>query len=87
MVLVVDNDMIESLWVRKKGKANEKVIVGVCNQPPSQDNNIDELFYKELRDVSRSTALVLTSDFNFPGINWEYCICDTNRSRKFLKHI
>jgi len=43
--------------------------------------------YKELRGISRTTALVLMGNFNFLGINWEYHVADTNRSRKFVKHI
>lgn len=34
------------------------------------NNNNNELFNKELRDISSSAALVLMEDFNFPGINW-----------------
>ena len=26
-------------------------------------------------------------DFSFPNVNWEHRTADTNRSRKFLKHI
>lgn len=48
------------------------------------DDETNEL-WKEL--ISRSTALVLTSDFKFPDIKWEYPTMDTNRSGKFLKHI
>ena len=70
-----------------KGKANKAdAVVGVYYQPPSQDDDINELFYKESRDISRSTALVLMDDFNFPAVNWEYHTADTNGSRKFLKH-
>lgn len=35
----------------------------------SQDDNINEMFYREIRDVSRSNAFVLLGDFNFPDIN------------------
>lgn len=34
------------------------------------NNNNAELFNKELRDMSSSSALVLVEEFNFPGINW-----------------
>ena len=63
------------------------VVVGVYYQPPSQDDNTDELFYKELRNLSRSAALVLMGDFNFPDVNWKHHTVDTNRCRKFLKHV
>ena len=60
--------------------------MGVYYRPPSQVNDTDELFYKELRDIPRSAALVLMGDFNFPDINWEYHTADTNRSKKFPNH-
>ncbi|GAB0203247.1 hypothetical protein GRJ2_002790300 [Grus japonensis] len=78
--------MVESLCVRIKGKANKAdVVVGVYYQLPSQGDNTNELSYKELRDISRSAALVLMGDFNFPDINWEYPV--DGYSRKFLKHV
>ena len=71
MMLAVGNNMVETLWVRMTGKANKAgVIVGVCYRPLSQDDDTNELFYKGLRDISRSTDLVLKHDFNFPDVNW-----------------
>ncbi|GAB0207049.1 ubiquitin-associated protein 1 [Grus japonensis] len=42
---------------------------------------------KELREASKSTALVLMGDFNLPDVNWEHHTADTSRSRSFLKHL
>lgn len=43
------NERVEYLWVRIKGKANEAdVIVGVCYKPPSQAEEADTMFYKQL---------------------------------------
>lgn len=43
------NDRFQYLWVRIKGKANEAdVIVGVCYKPPSQAEEADAMFYKQL---------------------------------------
>ena len=79
----VGNDTVESLWVRIKGQANKRdVFVGVYCRPPSQENNADELFFKELRDTSRSATLVLMGDFNLPDINWEYHTANKNGSRR-----
>ena len=61
--------------------------MGVCYQPAIQDDNIDELFYKESTDFSTSSAFVLMGDFNFPHISWKYHAAYINRCRKFLKHI
>ncbi|GAB0206625.1 mitochondrial enolase superfamily member 1 [Grus japonensis] len=86
--LSVGDDTVESLWVRIKGQANKgDVTVGVYYRPPSQDDITDELFFKELREASRSTALVLMGDFNLPDVNWEHHTADTSRSRSFLKHL
>ncbi|GAB0190604.1 hypothetical protein GRJ2_001525700 [Grus japonensis] len=86
--LSVGDDTVESLWVRIKGQANKgDVVVGVYYRPPSQDDATDELFFKELREASRSTALVLMGDFNLPDVNWEHHTADTSRSRSFLKHL
>lgn len=38
--------------------------MGTDYRPPSQDDDTNELFLKELRDASKSTALVLTGDFS-----------------------
>lgn len=63
-------DMVESFWVRIKGKANKAdVFVEVYYRSPSQEDDTDELFYKELREISRSVALVLMGDFNFQMLN------------------
>ncbi|KAJ7412640.1 rna-directed dna polymerase from mobile element jockey-like [Pitangus sulphuratus] len=45
--------------------------MGVCYRPPYQDDEVDELFYKQLADVSKLSALVLVGDFNLPDIRWE----------------
>ncbi|GAB0186493.1 hypothetical protein GRJ2_001114600 [Grus japonensis] len=86
--LSIGDDMVKSLWVRIKGQANKgDVIVGVYYRPPSQDDATDELFFKEIIEASRSTALVLMGDFNLPDINWEHHTADTSRFRSFLKHL
>ncbi|PKU41877.1 rna-directed dna polymerase from mobile element jockey-like [Limosa lapponica baueri] len=71
-----------------KGKANKvDAVVAVYYWPPSQDNNTDKLFDKELRDISRSGVLVLFHDFSLPDLNWEYHKVDKNRPSKFLKSV
>ncbi|GAB0177896.1 hypothetical protein GRJ2_000254900 [Grus japonensis] len=86
--LSVSNNTVESLWVRLMGQANKGgVVVGVYYRPPSQDDATDELFFKELREASKSTALVLMGDFNLSDVNWEHHTADTSTSRSFLKHL
>jgi len=70
MALAMGDNTLKSLCARIKGKANKvDVVVEVYYQPPSQDNDIAELFYKELRGISRSAVLVLMGDFNFSNVN------------------
>ncbi|KAJ7416490.1 rna-directed dna polymerase from mobile element jockey-like [Willisornis vidua] len=58
--LEVTNNKVECLWTRTRGKANKAdILVGVYYRPPSEDDEGDELFYKQLVDVSTSPALVL----------------------------
>ncbi|PKU43826.1 mitochondrial fission process protein 1 [Limosa lapponica baueri] len=48
------NDSVECLWVRIKGKANKAdIMVGVCYRPLNQDVEANEIFYKQLAEVSR----------------------------------
>lgn len=75
-------------WVRIKGEANKATIsVEFCYRPPSQDDDVEELLFKELRDTSRSSTLVLKGDFNLPDVHWEYHTADRNRYRRFLKYL
>ena len=43
------NDRVECFWVRIRGKANKAdIMVGVCYRRPNQDEEADEIFYKQL---------------------------------------
>ncbi|KAJ7408303.1 hypothetical protein BTVI_60226 [Pitangus sulphuratus] len=80
--------MVESLWVRIKGQtSNVDVIVVVHYRPSGQDNDTDELFFEELRDAPKSTALVLMGDFNFPEISWKNHTLGIPWARRFLKKL
>ncbi|RMC21758.1 hypothetical protein DUI87_02627 [Hirundo rustica rustica] len=81
-----NDDEVESLWVKIKGKANKAdILLGVCYRPPNQDEEVDNLFYKQLNNVSGSSALVLVGDFNLPDICWELNTAEKQQSRKFLE--
>jgi len=42
------DDKVESPWVKMRGKANKvDVLLGVCDRPPNQDEEADEVFYKQ----------------------------------------
>ncbi|XP_066194337.1 guanine nucleotide-binding protein G(q) subunit alpha isoform X2 [Sylvia atricapilla] len=86
MGIETNDDEVECLWVRITGKANKAdILLGVSYCPPSQEEVVDNLFYKQLEDVSGSSALVLVGDFNLPGICWEINIAEKRQSRKFLE--
>ncbi|KAK4828839.1 hypothetical protein QYF61_000896 [Mycteria americana] len=82
------DDRVECLWVRIRGKANKAdIVVGVCYRPPNQDEETDELFYKQLGEASQSLALVLVGDFNLPDICWKYNTAERKQSRRFLERV
>ncbi|GAB0204011.1 hypothetical protein GRJ2_002866700 [Grus japonensis] len=80
------DDRVECLWVRIRGKASKAdILLGVCYKPPNQDEETDEIFYKQLGEVSQSLALVLMGDFNLPDICWKYNTAERKQSRRFLE--
>ncbi|KAK4815696.1 hypothetical protein QYF61_006679 [Mycteria americana] len=80
------DDRLECLWVRIRGKANKgDIVVGVCYRPPNQDEETDELFYKQLEEASRSLALVFVGDFNLLDVCWKYNTAERKQSRRFLE--
>ncbi|KAK4824398.1 hypothetical protein QYF61_014058 [Mycteria americana] len=82
------DDRVECLWVRIRGKANKAdIVVGICYRPPSQDEEADEIFHKQLGEVSRSLALVLVGDFNLPDVCWKYNTAERKQSRRFLERV
>ena len=81
-----DDERDECLWVRIKGKANKAdTMVGVCYRPPNQDEETDEILYKQLGEVSQSLALVLMRGFNLLDVCWKYNAAERNQSRRFLE--
>ncbi|KAJ7423524.1 hypothetical protein WISP_33455 [Willisornis vidua] len=86
--LEVTNDKIQCLWTRIREKVNKAdILIRVCYRPPNQDDEGDELFYKQLADVSKSPALVLMGDFNLLDICWELNTAEKRLYRRFLECI
>ncbi|KAJ7425385.1 hypothetical protein WISP_23650 [Willisornis vidua] len=82
----VSDDKVDSLWVRIRGKANKAdILVGVCCRLSNQDEEGEKLFYKQLVDVSKSSALILVGDFIMLDICWEFNRIEERQSRKFLE--
>jgi len=69
-----------------RGKANKAdILLGVCYRPPNQDEDVDEVCYKRLAEVSQSLALVLVGDFNLLDICWKHNTAESKQSRRFLE--
>ena len=79
------DDKVESLWVRIKGRTDmADILVGVCYRLPNQNEEVDELFYEQTREVVLSLALILVEDVSFPDICWEYDTVQKKKSRRVL---
>ncbi|TRZ08586.1 hypothetical protein HGM15179_018522 [Zosterops borbonicus] len=86
--IITSDDEVECLWVRIKGKANKAdILLGVCYCPLNQEEEVDNLFYKQLENVSGAPAFLLVGYFNLPDIVWELNIAERRQSRKFLECI
>ncbi|KAJ7423638.1 mitochondrial fission process protein 1 [Pitangus sulphuratus] len=84
--LEVSNYKVECLWIKIRGKANKvDILVGVCYRPPNQDDEDDELFYKQLADVSKLPALVHVGYFKLPDVCWELHTVEKRQFRRFLE--
>jgi len=59
--------------------------VGVCYRPQNQDEETDELFNKQLGEVSQSLVRILVRDFNLPDVCWKYNTAERKQSRRFLE--
>ena len=52
--LGVENDKVECLWVRIRGKAcRGNILVGICYRLPNQDEEMDKAFYGQLVEVTQ----------------------------------
>ncbi|CAM4671219.1 unnamed protein product [Caretta caretta] len=78
----------ECLWIKFRSVCNKSdVVVGVCYRPPDQGDEVDEAFFWQLTEATRSHALILMGDFNFPDICWESNTAVHRQSRKFLESV
>ena len=46
-------------------------MLGICYQPPDQDDKADDTLLRLLKEVLGQQNLVLMGNFNDPGICWE----------------
>lgn len=59
--------------------------MGVCYRPPNQDEEGDEIFCKQLGEVSPYLALILMGDFNLSDVYWKCNTAERKQSRMFLE--
>ncbi|KAK4826957.1 hypothetical protein QYF61_012806 [Mycteria americana] len=80
------NVQVESLWVKIRDQANKgNFVVGVYYRPCDQGEEIDEEFFLQLQEASRSQALILIGDFNHPDICWKSDTVNCNQCRKLME--
>lgn len=60
-------------------------MVGVYYRPPGQGEPADEAFFLQLQEASRSQALVLMGNFNYPNKCWEKQAASCKRSGNLLE--
>ncbi|KAJ7399383.1 hypothetical protein BTVI_115488 [Pitangus sulphuratus] len=53
----------------------------------ARDNDANKLFFEELRNTPKSSALVLIGHFTLPEITWEHHTAGTTQARRFLKNL
>ncbi|RMC03709.1 hypothetical protein DUI87_19701 [Hirundo rustica rustica] len=81
-----NEDGVECLWLRIKGKANKAdILLGISYGSPNKEEEVDKLFYKQPENVSGSSVLVLVGEFNLPDICWELNTAEKRQSRTFLE--
>ncbi|RMB96791.1 hypothetical protein DUI87_26857 [Hirundo rustica rustica] len=63
MGIETNDNEVECLWVRIQGKASRAdILLGVFYRPPNQEEEVENLFYKQQENISGPKALVLLVD-------------------------
>ena len=76
------------LWIKIGGIITKgDLMVGVCYQPPNQDDEADETLLRLLKEVLGQQNLVLMGDLNYPDICWEKNTAVHKLSIRFLECI
>lgn len=61
-----------NLWMKVSRKKNhEGVVLGFHHIPPNQEEEVNEAFWKQLKNVSLLQSLMLTGYTNKPDTCWE----------------
>lgn len=79
---------LESLWVRIRGQTNiHSVVVGVCYRRPDQEEEAEEVVFKQLKKGSQVHVLVLMGDFYHIDNCWKGNKTGSKPPRGFLESI
>ena len=81
-----NHEQVESLWIRIKDQGNkESLVVDVYYRLPNQGEPIHEAFLLQLREASRSQALILLREFNPPNNCWKTSTVSHGQSKRLLE--
>lgn len=61
------------------------IILGICYRPLKQEDQADEVLYRQKGAASCSHVLVLTGNFNLPSICWRDNTASHRQFRRFLE--
>lgn len=70
LCLGTDDKPAQSLWVGISRQTNAGTAMGVCSRPPDQ-KGVNEAFFRQPQEASRSKALAVTGDFNRSNTCWK----------------
>ncbi|PKU31477.1 dtw domain-containing protein 2 [Limosa lapponica baueri] len=85
LCLGMDEELIENLWVRIKGRTSKDIIIAlVCYRPLNQ---VNEALYRQIGEASHLQDLILMGDFNHPNTCWRDSKAGHKQSRRFLECI
>lgn len=70
---------------RISGQTQAGGVVGICQTPPDQEEEINEAFFKHIEEVSPSEALILMHNFNNHSICWWFNRAGHKQPRRQLQ--
>ncbi|PKU40160.1 rna-directed dna polymerase from mobile element jockey- hypothetical protein [Limosa lapponica baueri] len=76
---------IKCLWVKIRGVIS--MTIGICYQPPNQDDKTNEIIFGSLKQALGQQNLDLIGDFNYPDICWKNNTAAHMSSVEFLESV
>lgn len=65
----------------------DNIVVGVCYRPPGQEEDVDEAFFRQVKEASYFQALVLMESVSHSYICWRDNTVEHKKPRRFLEYI